>query len=200
MTIQQNLFTGKPEPQKIWRSAKVSKDGQERYELRRWWVMRSVRWVAWLMLNPSVANSEKDDPTVRRIIGFSQRWGFDGLIVVNLYPFVSSMPQIALERANYEAHGPDWYARDCLMMNEIVLEEVGRVAELRMVAFGTQPIHDQAWMEQCIEAFDQPPTSPTAENRLCCLGTTKSGMPLHPLARGRHRVPDSREPLLWRQP
>ena len=57
----------------------------------RWWLGR--RWavgrtVCWIMLNPSTADSETDDPTLRRIIRFSQSWGFGALAVVNLYPFV----------------------------------------------------------------------------------------------------------------
>ena len=36
---------------------------------------------------------------------------------------------------------------------------------------------------------------------LFCLGTTQSGAPIHPMARGRHRVPDSASPRPFgRQP
>jgi hypothetical protein len=32
---------------------------------------------------------------------------------------------------------------------------------------------------------------------LQCLGTTLDGSPLHPMARGRMRVPDDRQPMPW---
>ena len=32
---------------------------------------------------------------------------------------------------------------------------------------------------------------------LSCLGTTLSGAPKHPLARGQHRIPDDQEPMQW---
>lgn len=48
----------------------------------------------WIMLNPSTATSEVDDPTIRRIKGFSQRGGYTRMIVVNLFPLRATDPNV----------------------------------------------------------------------------------------------------------
>jgi len=52
--------------------------------------------VLWCLLNPSTADHEADDPTIRRLTGFARRWDAGGIVVVNL--FGSSAPRI---RANW---------------------------------------------------------------------------------------------------
>lgn len=41
--------------------------------------------LVWVMLNPSTADQFVDDPTIRRVIGFTRREGFATLTVVNLF-------------------------------------------------------------------------------------------------------------------
>ena len=72
------------------RAADISSDGLYRWTLRRRWGDGDD--VVWVMLNPSTADANKDDPTLRRIIQFSDGWGYGGLLVVNLLPFRSSNP------------------------------------------------------------------------------------------------------------
>ncbi len=72
------------------RSAVLSDDGLYRYRLDRWWGPGPR--VCWVMLNPSTADAEVDDPTIRRCIGFAKTWGYDGITVVNLYPFRAANP------------------------------------------------------------------------------------------------------------
>src|ERR1700733_11688299 len=38
-----------------------------------------------VMLNPSTADAEKDDATIRRCVGFAKSWNYERLAVVNLY-------------------------------------------------------------------------------------------------------------------
>lgn len=74
----------------LTRSAVISDDGLYRYRLDRRW--NSGARVAWIMLNPSTADAEQDDATIRRIRGFSQGWGFGALTVVNLYAWRATDP------------------------------------------------------------------------------------------------------------
>jgi hypothetical protein len=57
--------------------------GRYRYRLTRSWAPGPA--VAFVMLNPNLADAERDDPTIRRAIGFAKAWGFGELVVVNLF-------------------------------------------------------------------------------------------------------------------
>ena len=179
-------------------SARFSRDGTLRNEIRRWWVKEPKIWAGWLMMNPSVAASEKNDPTALRVTHFTRAAGCDGWIGVNLYPFIASQPADMWRWANWQAHGPAWDVRDDLQANLKDIEAAARVSVLRFVAFGAAPIyHDDVWLEQCLEAFGQPADRADADERFYCLGVNSTGQPLHPLARGKMRVPDDRRPMVW---
>lgn len=181
-------------------SARFSREGTLRNEIRRWWVPEPTRWACWLMLNPSLAAKDRNDPTALRVTHFSQAFGCDGWIGVNLYPFIASEPSAMWRWANWQAHGPAWDVRDDLLANLADIERVARLSTLRMVAFGAAPVyHDESWLEQCLEAFGQP-SDIDADEQLYCLGTNSTGQPLHPLARGKIRVPDNQPRIPWRRP
>lgn len=188
-------------PVQIQGSARFSRGGTLRKEIRRWWVPEPKNWAAWLMLNPSVAAADRNDQTALRVTHFSKAAGCDGLIGVNLYPFIASKPPEMWKWADWEANGPAWDVRDDLLANLGDIETAGRIASLRMVAFGAAPAcHDEGWLEQCLEAFGQPSDVEGADDRFYCLGVNSVGQPLHPMARGKMRIPDSARPVLWERP
>ena len=185
-------------PITIHGSARFSRDGSLRHEIRRWWVDNPQQWAVWLMLNPSTATKERNDPTAQRVTHFSRAACCDGWIGVNLYPFISSTPRQMWSWANWQAHGPAWDVRDDLQANLGDIERAARSAVLRFVAFGAAPIfHDEVWLERCLEAFSQPSTVKPADERLYCLGVSSGGQPLHPLARGKVRVRNDYQPIVW---
>jgi len=66
--------------------AVIDPTGDYRYSLWRVWHPKASR-VAFIMLNPSQADATVDDPTIRRCIGFAQRWGYGSLEAVNLFAY-----------------------------------------------------------------------------------------------------------------
>jgi hypothetical protein len=68
-----------------------------RYTLRRTWEP-DLPVVLFVGLNPSTADETHDDPTIRRCVGFARRWGYGGLIVVNLFAWQTTDPR-ALRKA-----------------------------------------------------------------------------------------------------
>ena len=76
--------------------ARISQCGTYRYALWRRWAAGPQ--VLFVMLNPSTADQTRDDPTIRRCIGFAARWGFGALAVGNLFAYRTASPH-ALRRA-----------------------------------------------------------------------------------------------------
>lgn len=68
------------------RAAVISECGQYRYQLSRTWDA-SLPFALFVGLNPSVADGEKDDNTIRRCIQFSKDWGYGGLMMANLFAY-----------------------------------------------------------------------------------------------------------------
>lgn len=77
------------------KSAIFSIHKKYRYSLRRRWYGKDEmeRIALFVMLNPSTADDEIDDPTIRRCIHFTKKAGCNSLEVVNLYAFKTSSPK-----------------------------------------------------------------------------------------------------------
>lgn len=50
-------------------------------------VPQDRRTVLFVMLNPSTASEEENDPTIDKIMKYSRRWGYDRLAVCNLFAY-----------------------------------------------------------------------------------------------------------------
>ncbi len=77
---------------KISRSANISNDRQERFSLSRIWDLNKPK-ILYIMLNPSYADHEFDDPTIRRLIFFSKKFKYGGFYVANLFTQITPYPK-----------------------------------------------------------------------------------------------------------
>lgn len=153
----------------IERSALLSGDHVYRYTLERRWEPRGASGdgALWVMLNPSTADAEIDDQTIRRCISFSRALGFRSLKVVNLFALRATDPD-ELRKAD-DPIGPH---------NDRTLELEAAEAQQIIVAWGAQPTF---WRQHRAEMV-------TALLRRCafyaqdlkCLGRTSKGHPRHP--------------------
>lgn len=85
-------------------TAVISACARYRYELTRTWNPRGPR-CCWLLLNPSVADAERADTTLRRLIGFARVWGYGGLVLRNLFALRATDPRLL--RTHPDPIGPD---------------------------------------------------------------------------------------------
>lgn len=84
----------------VKRDAALSPCGAYRYWLSREWPDGNGKQVCFLMLNPSTADHTVDDPTIRRCMGFAKRWGYQRLVVRNLFSLRATDPKTLLAHAD----------------------------------------------------------------------------------------------------
>ena len=156
-------------------SAVLDATRRYRYSLFRRWGGGS-RIALWIMLNPSTADHLTDDPTIRRCIGFSKRWGYDALSVVNLFPLRATRPQ-QLQMAKGDARGgPE---------NDIAICDEAEHAALIVAAWGA---HGSLW-DRDVEVR----RLLRAQGRTVHhIGLTQGGQPRHPLY-----LPGDVAPVIW---
>ncbi len=142
------------------RSAVISRCGKYRYHLHRGLGCGPV--VTFIMLNPSTADAEVDDPTIRRCAGFARRWGCGALHVVNLFALRTAKPTglaKVLDPVGLENLG--WIEHAVGLSDRVVCA---------WGASGAYMCQDQRVLGW-IDGACQPR----------CLGVTKDGHPRHPL-------------------
>lgn len=74
------------------REAKFCEAKKNRYFLKREWD-NSKGLLLYIMLNPSVADEKKDDPTIRRLINFTKKFDYGGFLVGNIFTKITPNPK-----------------------------------------------------------------------------------------------------------
>ena len=160
--------------------AVMSDDRRHRYWLTRIWT-RSLPLLVVCMFNPSTADGQSDDPTIKRLCAWAKLWGYGGILVVNLYSLRTPDPHDLLGRER-EAFG-DAQPQAWATALDIAAQQ------------GTPVL--AAWGALGSPFAARPFLEAAADLDLICLGLTNDGRPKHPMARGRSRVPDDQQPLAF---
>lgn len=146
----------------IERDAVLSPSGKYRYLLRRVWDYRKPRALV-IMLNPSTADAETDDATIRSLYRLLGALGYGAYEVVNLFGWRSTDPEGLKDTS--DPVGP---------RNDGILQAALGRCDIPICAWGAHPLAETRAREvqQLICS-----TRPAA----FCFGKTKGGAPKHPL-------------------
>lgn len=126
-------------------------------------------------LNPSTADETKDDPTIRKCIGFAKRWGYGALCMTNLFAWRDTKPE-AMKRQPYPIGEG----------NQHHLLQVSSNAGMVLAAWGKHGSH----MHQDLTTLQW---LGSIGVQLHCLKKNGDGSPMHPLY-----VPYETQPIEWR--
>lgn len=144
------------------KDAIISACGKYRYLLQRSW-NPYLQAVCFVMLNPSTADANVDDPTIRRCLGFAKTLGFGQLEVVNLFAWRATDPT-ELKRTD-DPIGSE---------NDEQLLSAAKVCNMTICAWGTNGTYrqrDKAVLKLLRENGVRPHS----------LRLSKHGHPAHPL-------------------
>jgi hypothetical protein len=144
-------------------SAVFSPCGTYRYTLERELshsLFNNRGLIVWVALNPSVATETVNDNTIRREIGFSERWGYSRMRKLNLFALRSTDPQALI--GHPDPVGPE---------NDRHIVEGVADANLIVVAWGSFESEGRA--AKVLELLKG--------RELFCLGTNADSQPKHPL-------------------
>lgn len=150
-------------------SATISPCGTYRYNLRR--TIQSYGFNASvIMVNPSTADAETNDATIRKLIGFGKGFQWADFTVVNKFAYRAT--DVNELRGVSDPIGPlnDGYIMAALMQTNITVVAWGSLNKLPSSLWSR-------WRRICelAQQIDRP---------LYCLGTCADGHPKHPLMLG----------------
>lgn len=166
-----------------WLDAGADINDMRTHRFRLWRAWGPGQRLAWLMMNPSTADEDVLDPTLRRCVGFAKAWGYDGIEIFNVATLRTPSPATLVA-----AHksGLDVFMRE--QRNAAILAtapSIGRV----IVAWGACAL-------TCEEAASGGALFTTSQ--VMCLGKTLAGHPRHPLYLRADTLPEAWASILER--
>jgi len=153
------------------RTAKLSDCGTYRYSLARTWEP-SLGAALFVYLNPSKADHEVDDPTVRKCVGFAQRWGFGAMWIVNLFAYRATDPK---DLRAAQKRGVDIVGNP---VNRQAILEAAMAADRVVLAWGANAT---SWAPYAANVTAAVRGELGAIRPVWHLGLTGDGQPKHPL-------------------
>lgn len=137
-------------------------DHYRRYRFLLWRFWDDRPRMLFVGLNPSTANELEDDPTVRRLCGFAQSWGYGGLYACNVFSQITPYPSELHQ--DTAVHPADTHAIQ--MVNELVA--------LRVCGWGDG-------IAKADYGYSRANTIKNYLKEPMCFGLTAKGNPKHPL-------------------
>lgn len=136
------------------------------------------------LINPSTGDDKIDDPTITTCMKRARLWGWGGFWIVNLFAFRSAHPDDVLTAENPIGPENDKHIADHLLK---VLQSGGKV----IAAWGAAAMLSDPGGRLGIVGRDKRVLAIlTKQTEVLCLAMGQGGAPTHPLARGKHRIPE----------
>ena len=147
------------------REAAYSLCGKYRYYLTIRWARHDDHRIVFLLLNPSTATEEQNDPTVERCYRRARSLGYDSMTILNLFAYRSTSP--SRMKSQEDPVGP---ANDIVIGKECSHSNVSAV----LCGWGEHGSHHgrAPFVIEKLQALDV---------NLYCLKVNASGNPIHPL-------------------
>lgn len=155
--------------------ADFSHDKSRRYRLWRIWDLEKPKALC-IGLNPSKANGEKNDATIRILIKMLMKLGYGGFYMMNCWTYITSKPEMLQidESSN--------------SFNDAFIKITASECQDVIFAWGDfKVIKEKGRDKELISMF------PNAK----CFGKSKSGSPLHPLAMSERNGRNPNNPELF---
>lgn len=163
-----NLFSGEADSGGTLKGAYISACNKYRYSLWRVWTPEKPLMV-FVMQNPSKADAEDDDPTIRRCVAFALREKMGGIHVVNVFAYRATNERELLKVDDPVGPENRSYLDNAMLVNQ----DGGKIVLAWGTPFGgAKLIHNYT---ETIELFSHP------KYNAHCLGETRGGHPRHPL-------------------
>lgn len=134
-------------------------NNEYRYVLHRVWDKTKPK-IAFIGLNPSVADERQDDNTVRKCINIARRDGFGSMIMLNAYAYRSTDPKALTTQSNVVGkHNDRHIAKECKNAAKIVIAWGNHATDDRHLTLLKVLVGQQLW----------------------CFAKNNNGKPKHPL-------------------
>lgn len=124
------------------------------------------KFVQFIGLNPSTADEKINDPTIRRCIDFSKRWGYGAFCMTNIFPFRATDPDVMMRHSETD---------DMRIENARWVERIALGAGMIICAWGKHGAHLKRG-EKFIKHLRD-----VKKLKLHHLGLNIDGSPKHPL-------------------
>jgi len=143
-------------------AAEFSACGRYRYWLSRDWSGDTgTPFALWIGMNPSVAEAEIDDPTIRREIEFTKRLGLQRYVKANVMDYRATSPKRLLD------------ASPCSDRNRLEIQRLASDADRIIVCWGK--------LHKSLRRYGDAALLALKGRELWCLGRNDDGSPRHPL-------------------
>ena len=135
-------------------------------------------------INPSTATNDKSDTTISKVSSFAQRYGFDGYVMLNVYPVRATQMDGKTRGGAQLSHSFDKsiHEENLCHISQYISKEC-----LLVAAWGVS-IRKRAYFMQLLRDINE--IAKEKGVRWHCFGKTKAGHPSHP-----SRLPYNNKPM-----